>query len=170
MRKIIFDMDGVIVDFVPGLCEEHNLLTGDKLKADDITDWDLRKSGVQDETWIKPGFFWKLKPITDAIKTLESYYDSDYRFVIATDTMGIDFVQQEKAAWLNKYLPWIDEVYYLSDKSLVPGEVLFEDGPHHLRAFPGVTVKYKHPYNLDVPADHIVENWSDIDQMLKGGF
>ena len=170
MRKLIFDLDGVIVDFVPGLCKEHNLLTGDNLKPEDITAWDLRKFGVQDETWIRPGFFRNLKTVKGARETLESYYESDYHFIIATDTMGINFIQREKAAWLQEYLPWIDEVYYLSNKALVPGKALFDDGPHHLAIFPGTTVKYLHPYNIDAPADHVVENWSDIDRMLKGGF
>ena len=169
MRKLIFDMDGVFVDFVPGVCKEHNRLTGGNLKPEDITAWDMRLFGVQDEMWIKPGFFRSLLPVKGAIKTLEKYR-YDYHFIVATDNMGIDFIQQEKAVWLNKYLPWMDEVYYLSDKSLVPGEVLFDDGPHHLKAFPGVTVRYEHRYNLDVPADHVVTGWPDIDRMLKGGF
>jgi 5'-nucleotidase len=166
--KLIFDMDGVIVDFVPEVCREHNRLTGGNLKPEDITDWNMRQFGIEDKMWIKPGFFESLQPVEGAIRTLEKYCYK-YHIVIATDCMGIDFIRKEKAAWLRKYLDWIDEVYYLSDKSIVPGDVLFEDGPHHLEAWPGVKVKFLHPYNLASEADHIVENWDDIDRMLEAG-
>ena len=170
MRKLIFDLDGVIVDFVPGLCKEHNLLTGDNLKPEDITNWNLPDFGIDDATWIIPGFFRNLKPVPGAIRTLEAHhYESHYHFIIATDTMGLNFVQREKAAWLQEYLPWIDEVYYLSNKALVPGEVLIDDAPHHLIGFPRTKVKYLHPYNLGVDADYIVKDWGDIDRLLKNG-
>ncbi len=167
--KVAIDMDGVTCDFVPAICKEYNIITNNgQLKPEDITDWDMRKFGVTDEMWIKPGFFRNLKPIKGAIEILWKYRNQ-YEFVIATDTMGIDFVQKEKGQWLDEHLPFIQKVIYTSDKSFLPTIALLDDAPHHLDSFPNIKIKMKHPYNKHVKADYEVNDWRDVDMLFSKG-
>ena len=167
-KKIAVDLDGVITQFVPEICIRHNLLTGDKLKPADITDWDLKKFDVADDTWIIPGFFRGLDPVFDGIEVLWRWYKK-IDFCIATDTMGIDFVQQEKQDWINEHVPFIKKVYFGKDKTIVPADILIEDGPKHLQEWPFITIKVIHPYNLYIQADYEVENWQQIEELFKNG-
>jgi 5'-nucleotidase len=168
MRTLIIDLDGVSVQFVPGVCNEHNALTGDNLKPEDITDWNMKLFGIQNEVWQKPGFFAALKPMPGAIAALNRLRKK-YRLTIATDTMGIGFVREDKADWIERHIPWVSDVYYLSDKSEVPGDLLFDDAPHHLAAWPKIAVKMVTPYNLKAPADHEVKSWREFEALLKSG-
>lgn len=166
---LAIDMDGVICQFVPAVCERYYLATGKNLKPEDITEWNMRKFGVSDDMWIKPGFFYGLKPIPGALESLYKLKE-DYIIAIATDTMNIDYVKTEKDAWLDYYLPHIKKRYYIRDKSLVPAHLLFDDGPHHLEGFPGITVKMEHPYNHDIKANFTVKNlnWKEFERILHG--
>lgn len=163
---LIIDMDGVTCDFVGAVCTEHNKLTGEHLHPTDITDWNMRLFGIDNSTWQKPGFFRQLEPIHGAVEVLYRLHH-DYRLSIATDCMGIDFIQNEKKEWLEQYLPFVEDVYFLSDKSVVPGDLIFDDAPHHLQAFPGITVKMLTPYNTKTPADYTVTNWEKFYFLLK---
>ena len=165
---LVIDMDGVSCGFLPAVCREHNLLTGDNLQPEDVTDWDMSKFGIHKSTWQKPGFFRTLEPIPGAIGTLYKLRH-DYRLTIATDCMGVDFVQTDKQGWLDEHLPFIDDLCFASDKSGVPGDLLFDDAPHHLAAFPGITVKMITPYNLLAPSDFEVEDWGKFEQLIRAG-
>jgi 5'-nucleotidase len=162
----IIDMDGVTCQFVPAVCAEVNKRTGGNLTPEDVTDWDMSKFGIEITDWQKPGFFRSLEPMPGAIETLYKM-QRDYHLAIATDCMGVDFVRAEKAEWLKEYLPFITEVHYTGDKSKVKGDLLFDDAPHHLAVFPGVTFKMLTPYNLHAPTDFEVENWEDFYGLLK---
>lgn len=164
----VVDMDGICCDFVPAICAVHNNATGDKLKPSDVTDWDLRKFGVADELWKKPGFFYSLDPILGAKEVLWKWR-KEYNFCIATDDMGIDYVQREKQAWLDKHLPFIKSRYFGRDKSWIPGRIIIDDAPHHLNEFPNLKIKMNYPYNHDIYADFHVENWQQIDAIFKQG-
>lgn len=168
MRTLVIDMDEVTVQFVPAVCDAHNALTGDNLKPEDITDYNMQLFGVQPETWQKPGFFKSLKPMPGAIATMNRLRKK-YRLTIATDTMGISYVREEKQDWIDRHIPWVSDVYYLSDKSDVPGDILFDDGPHHLEAWPRIKVKMITKYNEGAPADHEVNSWREFEALLKSG-
>lgn len=163
---LVVDMDGVTCQFVPAVCQEHNRLTGDNLQPEDITDWDMTLFGIQKDTWLKPGFFLDLEPMPGAAEILY-LIRKDYRLSIATDCQGVDFVQDDKRAWIEKHLPFVDDIYFLSDKSAVPGHLIFDDAPHHLKAFPGITVKMITPYNADAAADHEVDSWRQFYNLLQ---
>ena len=165
---LVIDMDGVCCHFVPKVCREHNRLTGDNLQPEDITAWNMRLFGIQNNIWIKPGFFRDLEPIPGAIEILYKLRH-DYRLTIATDCMDTDFIQADKKEWLEEHLPFVDDVYFLSDKSGVPGDLLFDDAEHHLKAFPRTTVKMLTPYNTDAIADFTVKNWREFERLLRKG-
>ena len=167
---LIVDMDGVCCHFVPAVCKEYNKRTGGNLQPDDITDWDMNKFGILKEDWQKKGFFSELDPIPGAVRTLYRLSEEGYRISIATDCMGVDFVQADKSLWIERHLPFVDDVYFLSDKSVVPGDLLFDDAPHHLESgFPGVTVKMVTPYNWRAKSDFEVLNWVEFEALIREG-
>jgi 5'(3')-deoxyribonucleotidase len=61
----------------------------------------------------------------------------------------------------------VDDVYFLSDKSVVPGDLIFDDAPHHLEVYPGITVKMLTPYNEAATADYTVTNWDRFYEVVN---
>ena len=168
MKKLLIDMDGVCCDFVAAACREFNIRTGGNLKSADIVDWDLSLFGITKNDWQKSGFFAELRPIDGAIETLKML-SCKYRLAIVTDAMGIDFIISDKEIWIKKHLPFIDEVFYVSDKSSIDGDLLFDDAPHHLSSYPQTTVKMLTRYNAETVADYTVKSWAEFESLLHEG-
>ena len=162
----LVDQDGVITMFTPAVCEEHNRLTGENLKPEDIDQWDLRKFGIKDETWQKPGFFASLEPYPGAIEALWDLYQLGHKLWIVTNGMDIPFIEREKAAWVREHIPFIRGIVFTDRKSEVPGDALIDDCPHFLETYPGVTVKINHPYNREVEADYSFDSLMEASKVL----
>lgn len=163
---ILADMDGVTCHFVPAVCREYKLATGKDLMPKDITDWDMGKFGVKGEMWQKPGFFRSLEPIEGAVEVLWLLHQHGHKIWIVTDAMDLSFVEKEKAEWVKEYIPFVNGIVFTNQKDKIPGDIIIEDAPHHLERHPATTIKMKHPYNEGVLADHEVEGWEGVKEIL----
>jgi 5'(3')-deoxyribonucleotidase len=166
IATLVIDMDEGAVDFLGPLCKKHNQLTGAQLTPDDIKTWDLKEYGIENETWQTPGFFENLPAAKGAIEVLYKHRKR-YRLTIATDPCGVDFVRQEKQQWLERHLPFVDDVYFTDDKTYIPGDLILDDCPRHLESYPGIKVKMLRAYNRHTPADHTIKSWQEFDQLLR---
>jgi 5'(3')-deoxyribonucleotidase len=158
----LVDMDGVITDFVGAVCEEHN----DNVRPEDITKWDLSEFGIKNETWQKPGFFRNLKPFAGAVETLWKMHQLGDKLWIVTNAMGIDYIEEEKAAWVREHIPFVRGIVFTDQKHTVPGDVLIDDSPEFLNSYPGTTIKINHPYNVDVEADYAFDSLADAAKQI----
>jgi len=158
---ILVDLDGVTVDFATTVCEEHNKETGDCLTAEDIDDWELPKFGIKKETWQKPGFFYALKPYDGAIEGLALAHKNGHKLWIVTDAGGVDFVEEDKARWVRENLPFVRGIIFTDQKHELPGDLLIDDAPKYLEAYPGTTVKINRPYNRHVVADYAFDSLAE---------
>ncbi len=160
--KLVIDMDGVCCQFIEAVCKEVGM------EVSKIDTWDLGSFGIDEDVWAKPGFFRTLKPVEGCIEVMEEL-DKEHDLIIATDHLGIDFIKKDKREWLQEYLPFIDEVHFGRDKSIITGDLLFDDAPHHLNEWGGIKVKMVTPYNRHVLAHYTVENWYEFFYIVNGG-
>lgn len=117
MKRLYFDMDGVLVDFQSGLAQQ-----------DEKT---LREyEGREDEI---PGIFGVMKPIDGAIEAvhrLSKHYDC---YILSTAPWRNPSAWSDKVAWVTKYL---DDIFHkriiiTHCKHLCKGDYLIDDRSKH---------------------------------------
>lgn len=117
MKRLYFDMDGVLVDFQSGLAQQD----AETLKG---------YEGREDEI---PGIFGVMKPIDGAIEAvhrLSKHYDC---YILSTAPWRNPSAWSDKVAWVTKYL---DDIFHkriviTHCKHLCKGDYLIDDRSKH---------------------------------------
>lgn len=155
---ILSDCDGVLADFVGGLCAELAVRGFDR-KPESLTHWDLSLSLGPEELreahqiMSSPGFCHAL-PWYDGARELVSRlaHVGEVHALTAPFRSGVTWMQ-ERLSWLASAIPG-DRVHFVSGKykHLVRGHVLIEDHPETARAWcdwnpDGVAILVDRPWN-----------------------
>ena len=117
MKRLYFDMDGVLVDFQSGLAQQD---------AETLKEYEGREDEI-------PGIFGVMKPIDGAIEAvhrLSKHYDC---YILSTAPWRNPSAWSDKVAWVTKYL---DEVFHkriiiTHCKHLCKGDYLIDDRSKH---------------------------------------
>lgn len=168
--RLLIDLDGTTVDMMKKWLDQYNKDYNDNLTVNDIKDWDTHK-------WVKkecgkkiyhylsrPGFFRDLEPYPHAIDVL-GRLSKDFDVVIVTASPRIG--HSDKTLWVRNNLPFIPRrnIIFAHRKDLVRGDLLFDDSPDNLDAFPGITVALRHEYNKHVNS-HLVGSWLEFEDFV----
>lgn len=143
MKKLLIDMDGVLVDF-----NSSQLLK----------DWDGKGNP---SAMYESGFFEELNPLPGALKSVHDLLCSNlYDIYICTQPLAKNVSSYtEKAAWIGKYLPdLVSKIIMCQDKSMVKGDILIDDN-EKWASFGGEFIKF------DITAHSYLE-WNRIVRYL----
>lgn len=168
--RICIDLDEVTVNFLEYLCVQYNYLYNQNLKKEDIITWDLSTYITNNgkEIFHKPGFFINLKPFPYAIDTLlRLKHDGHDILIVSSPPNGI--TSAEKYHWIEKYLSFIprENIIMCNRKSLIKGDLIFEDNPEALEKFDGISVCMDRPYNQDAKCDYRVSGWLEFYEVVR---
>lgn len=128
-RRLYFDMDGVIVDFVSAL----------ELQSEETLQ---EYKGREDEI---PGLFGQMKPMSgalDAVRKLNESYDC---YILSTAPWGNPSAWSDKVIWITRYL---DDIFHKKMiithcKHLCKGDILIDDRDKHgVREFEGEWIHF----------------------------
>lgn len=129
MKRLYFDMDGVLVDFESGLAQQSE----ETLRA---------YAGKEDEI---PGLFGSMQPIPGAIEAvheLAKHYDC---YILSTAPWKNPSAWSDKVLWVTKYL---DDVFHkriviTHCKHLCKGDILIDDrGKNGTHEFEGEWIQF----------------------------
>lgn len=179
MRKltVLVDMDDVLECLLEAWLIRNNEKFGRDVKPEDIVQWDLAKAypgltreevyGVELET-----DFWKsVKPKEGADEALRKLIADGHDIYIVTATL-YQTVREKMDDVLFKYFPYITwrNVIITTNKHLIKGDVLVDDGPHNLMGGDYRKILFTAPHNRyfdeksvgAVRADNWDEAYSEI--------
>jgi len=162
---IAVDLDSTLNNLNEVWIKRYNELYSDNLKQFD--NWDVTLS-VKPECGGKifdilgeKNFFYNLG-IREFAPIVMEYICRYYDVYIVTAYTASTCV--DKVKWVEKYLPFFDKkkIVFCNDKHLFNADILIDDAPHNLEAFPNRTVCFDMPYNKNVICDYRAKDWKDI--------
>ena len=136
---ILVDMDDTIEHLLEAWCNYLNHKYGLSVVAKDVKNWDLRLAfpELEREQILEPlslrEFWITVAPKSDAIKYLQQLHDDGDEIYIVT-AATIESIKFRFDYIIKRYFPYIswDQVIVASNKQMIAGDVLIDDGPHNL--------------------------------------
>lgn len=170
---VLIDLDSTIVDLLTPWLQIHNEDHGDDLTIDLCTSFALHrhtKTGGKEIYSIleRPGFFEGLQPYPGAIEAVKALHEAGHRVYIVT-SCEVPEGAKGKQIWFAKHLPFLSSkrLWIGSDKFLLAGDVLIDDGPHNAEEFRAAhpnahILGIGFPYNADCKAFSLrAGSWKD---------
>jgi len=121
-----------------------------------------------------PEFFYELEPFEGAIETLKMLCEK-YDVTIITKPLEWVHCPDEKARWLEKYLP--DSTYELvmvgsmEVKGLLDVDIMIDDDTRVIKSLNGaVPIVVRQPWNeeyLKLESDYAVDNFSEVPAIIE---
>lgn len=152
---ILLDVDGVLTDHSSLFMAKVNRRFGTSYTYEQIQDWEYshmekthKKFVYSEECW-NDRFLYDLHSLDDdQIATIDWMREVGLRVCACTSPMSGHI--RSKYQFLQRYFDHKD-IYICGDKTLVRGDLLVDDGPHNLEAFPGATIIFDRPWNQGIP-------------------
>lgn len=167
---ILCDVDEVIADLLGEWVRCYNEAYDDDLSLDSLTSWDMSEHVKTEcgkdiyaflaDKWI----YTRVSPIYGAMQGVRELRRLG-RVVFVTSSNPA--TMHGKVRWLEHYGflsddPRHSDLIIAHDKSLIRGDVLIDDGPHNVKAFPGDTILVDRPYNRDLTHPYRATSWEEI--------
>lgn len=169
MATILVDMDDTILDLKTPWISRYNEINGTNFTCDDMCEWDVTgKFGPTIYPILKEeGFFASLQPYEGAIEVLQRLNEKHEIIIVTASVTG--YAMKEKGEWVERYLPFLhcDNFMVARKKYKIQGDVLFDDGPHNIAAFNGVTIAKRHPHNPHAAPDYWVDTMFEFEKIIE---
>jgi 5'(3')-deoxyribonucleotidase len=139
MKTLLFDMDGVVADFMTEWLDQYNHYTGEGIKLSDIKTYDTSKyvknKGLLFNIKDSPGFIRGLKPISGAVEAIKTLHKDGHDICFVSNGTRCPSSGHEKREWLKYYFGKLwkyPPLILTKEKFRVRGDCLLEDDPKNL--------------------------------------
>ena len=181
IHKILVDLDGVLCNLDSSILKSYRQIYPDyrfiplDQRVGQCSDLDYlqrfsRKEANAVQRILKtPGFFRTLEPNADAVEAVKrlNVRRRDLKvYLCTTPWYRNSTCVQDKMDWVEDNLGkrWIRKMIITPDKSLIKGDILFDDKPKVSGEFEHVMVRCQH--NSHVDAKWVLEDWKDVEQII----
>jgi len=180
MRKltILVDMDDTVEGLLSAWLYALNKDFGTDIGYDDIDGWNITKffPTLTPEQVYSPLYsesFWKhVKPLEGAAENLERIIRDGHDVYIVTAS-AYETLKSKMDNVLFRYFPFIkwDHVIVTSNKQLVRGDIMIDDGVHNLIGGKYKKILMTAPHNKDYDAEANgmtrVTNWNEVYELVS---
>lgn len=175
--RLIFDMDDVLVELLDEWLIHLNTYNVLSKTKEDITSWNM-KVAYPDLTdkqlygCLNDVQLWeRVQPVKDAYKYLKLLKEEGHEIYVATASYPNSYFIKTQYC-LFRHFDFLNptNVICIHNKSLLDGDVLFDDYHENLREFKGVKVLKNAPYNknCDEECFHFrVNTWEEFYNIVK---
>jgi 5'-nucleotidase len=175
---IYVDVDGVVVDLMSEWLKVYNKDYNDNVTPDMLNNgWDMPQY-VKSECGSKiyeylhhPYLYDYALPIERALYGVQKLREMGHRVVFATSTP--QGVEGRKLQWLidNHFIEPKDHVFKdyieISDKSLLCGDILIDDGLHNVSGFKGLGILFDAPHTQKEDWPIRIKGWENVINYLE---
>ena len=169
---LLVDMDDTMEDLLGAWIKRLNDKHGLKVKPKEVKDWNISLyfPTITKEEAYAPLYddqFWStIKPKNGAIKRLKELQDLGFKIYICT-TSNYKTIRCKLEFILNRYFPFLswDQVIITTNKQLINGDILVDDGLHNLIGgnYEKILMTAPHNEDFDTTGTGItrVNSWDD---------
>ena len=170
MKRILVDMDGVLVDIYTRFFELHEKETGQRLIVDDVAGLLEAEAFQNQRKWVsEPGFFRNLPVMQGCCEVLKRL-NYHYGIIIVSLATEFPYCLTDKQLWLHDNFPFISwkQIVFCGDKNIIESEIMIDDHLKNLDHFKGETIMFTQPPNmLQKNSRHTrVSSWAEIEKLL----
>jgi 5'-nucleotidase len=171
---ILIDMDAVTADILKNWLPRINKDYNEKLSINNLNSWNITDCtkyasyGQVMHYLNEDGFFFNLDPIPGAIENLKKLQEEGFDiWFVTAPPYNCPHSFKDKLNWIEKYIPFIPthRVIFTGRKYMIKGDILFDDSPTNLKAFPGTAVAYDYLFNQSHEGFR-VKNWDEFYQLV----
>ncbi len=172
--RILIDADGVLED----LSQEWVLYLDEKygysVEYEDLKEWDMTAAfpgltreqvyGAEQED----ALYDRLKPLPGAPEFVKRLMDAGHEIYVVTNT-PYEVIRYKMDKVILRYYPFLSwkNVIIASNKKMIDGDVLIDDGIHNLIGGSYRKILFDAPYNRDFDEKALgivrVKNWQEIE-------
>ena len=175
---ILVDMDDTIEQLLAAWVKRCNEKYGYQVTCDDIRDWNVTKAfpGLTREQvygiTYEPGFWGSVEPIPGAADALQRLIAKGHDVYIVTAT-EYEHLYEKMHDLLFRYFPFLTwkQVIVTSQKQMIRGDILIDDGPHNLIGGDYIKLLYEAPHNRDFDAEVNgiirVHDWTEAETVVE---
>ena len=173
MKRILVDMDGVLVDIYTRFFEMHEKETGQKLSIMDIAGLLEAEAFPNQRGWVSaPGFFRSLPVMPGSREALLRLQDI-YKIIVVSLATEFPYCLIDKQLWLYDNFPFISwqQIVFCGDKNIIKADIMIDDHFKNLDHFKGQTIIFTQPHNMLIKdSKHTrVSSWAEIEKLLLPG-
>jgi len=170
MKRILVDMDGVLVDIYTRFFELHKKETGQLLTVNDVSGLLEAEAFRNQRNWVSaPGFFRNL-PVMPGSREVLQNLNNAYKIIVVSLATEFPYCLTDKQLWLQDNFPYINwrQIVFCGDKTLIESEIMIDDHLKNLDHFEGETIMFTQPPNMLVKnSRHTrVNTWEEIEKLL----
>ena len=176
--RILIDADDVLEDLSPKWVSFLNERYGLNARYEDHTDWNMAHvfpSLTREQVYaveLEEDFYSRLEPLEGAVETVRKLMEDGHEiYVVTTTPYQIIKAKMEKVIF--RYFPFLTwkNIIITSNKHLIRGDVLIDDGVHNLLGGDYHKILMTGPYNRDFDAESAgmirVHNWQEIYEAIQ---
>jgi 5'(3')-deoxyribonucleotidase len=121
-----------------------------------------------------PGTFRNLPVRSGAQNAVQQLLDAGHDIYVITACLesspAMGGIIQDKLEWLQEHFPQIcpTRIVFTSQKHLVNVDLLIDDGPHNIEAFPNQTIVFDAPWNKTLTAYKRAHTWEEVMEHILG--
>jgi 5'-nucleotidase len=170
MKRILVDMDGVLVDIYTRFFELHEKDTGQRMTVHDVAGLLEAEAFQNQRKWVSaPGFFRNLPVMPGSREVLHNLNDA-YKIIVISLATEFPYCLTDKQLWLQDNFPFISwrQIVFCGDKNLIESEIMIDDHLKNLDHFKGETIMFTQPPNMLLKnSRHTrVNSWAEIKKLL----
>jgi 5'(3')-deoxyribonucleotidase len=170
MKRILVDMDGVLVDIYSRFFELYEQETGQRLTVNDVAGLFEAEAFQNQRKWVSaPGFFRNL-PVMPGSREVLKNLNNLYKIIVVSLATEFPYCLTDKQLWLQDNFPFINwrQIVFCGDKTLIESEIMIDDHLKNLDHFEGETIMFTQPPNMLVKSSRHkrVNSWAEIEMHL----
>lgn len=170
---ILIDADDVLEDLTKKWILYINEKYGTSVRYEDVTEWDMTKNYptlTREQVYgaeLEEELYDRLEPNPGAVETVKRLMDEGHEIYIVTST-PCRVIRAKFEKVILRYFPYLTwkNVIITSNKQMIRGDVLIDDGVHNLLGGDYKKILVTAPYNAGFNAEEHgmtrVKSWEEI--------